>query len=89
MGDLIELQIYITAGTSNSEQALTQLRAALENKPSGRFRLEIVDLKQEPLRGLIDGIVAIPTLQKKNGLQTERLIGNLSDKVVLDSFLSA
>ena len=89
MGDPIELQLYITSGTANSEQALTQLRAALENKPSGRFRLEIVDLKQEPLRGLIDGIVAIPTLQKKNGLQTERLIGNLSDKVVLDSFLSS
>ncbi len=88
MGDLIELKIYITSGTDNSEQALTQLRMALENKPSDCFRLEVIDLKGEPLRGLIDGIVAIPTLQRKVGLQTDRLIGNLTDIVVLDSFLS-
>jgi circadian clock protein KaiB len=89
MGNLIELQLYITSGTSNSEQALTQLRIAMENLSSDDYRLEVVDLKNEPLRGLIDGIVAIPTLQRKNGLQTDRLIGNLSDKGVLDSFLSS
>ena len=88
MGNLIELQLYITSGTPNSEQALTQLRIAMENLSPDHYRLEVVDLKNEPLRGLIDGIVAIPTLQRKNGLQTDRLIVNLSDKVVLDSFLS-
>jgi circadian clock protein KaiB len=88
VGNPIELQIYITSGTSNSEQALNQLRIALDKKALDRYCLEIIDLKQEPLRGLIDGIVAIPTLQRKNGLQTHRLIGNLSDQAVLDSFLS-
>jgi len=88
VADPIELQIYITGETANSEQALTELRMALENKPADCFRLEVIDLKKEPLRGLIDGIVAIPTLQRKNGLQTNRLIGNLSDRMVLESFLS-
>jgi circadian clock protein KaiB len=88
MSDCIELQLYITSGTANSKQAQAQLLTALEQKPAGRFHLQLIDLKNEPLRALIDGIVAIPTLQRKVGLRRDRLIGNLSDKAVLDTFLS-
>ena len=46
MGNLIELQLYITSGTPNSEQALTQLRIAMENLSPDHYRLEVVDLKK-------------------------------------------
>jgi hypothetical protein len=82
-----ELRLYVVSGTPNSDQALLRLNEALASQPSDRFRLEVVDIRGEPLRALLDGIVAIPTLQKQTGMQRTRLAGNFADREALVLFL--
>ncbi len=89
MADIIELKIYIVGGTPHSEQALNQLQAFLARKSVDHFNLHVIDLKNEPMRALIDGVVVVPTLQRVIGKQPARLIGNLSDLAGLGLFLSA
>lgn len=84
-----ELRLYVVSGTPNSDQALLRLHEALAGQPGDRFRLEVVDIRSEPLRALLDGIVAIPTLQKQTGMQRSRLAGNLADRNALALFLGA
>jgi hypothetical protein len=84
-----ELRLYVVSGTPNSDQALLRLHEALASQPGDRFRLEVVDIRSEPLRALLDGIVAIPTLQKQTGMQRSRLAGNLADRNALALFLGA
>ena len=87
MSDLIHLTLYITSGTPHSERALHNLRAALAACSEGRFNLQVVDLRKEPLRALQDGIVAVPTLQLSSGTFRARLIGDLSARETLHNFL--
>lgn len=87
MSDLIQLHLYITSGTPHSERALHNLRAALAAGPEEKFNLQVVDLRNEPLRALQDGIVAVPTLQLSSGSFRARLIGDLSAKETLHNFL--
>jgi hypothetical protein len=82
------LHLYITGGTPHSEQALQRLRVALKGLPEHRYDLHIVDLRNEPLRALQDGIVAVPTLQLSTGTSRSRLIGDLSESERLDNFLN-
>ena len=87
MSDHIILHLYITSGTPHSEQALQLLRNALTGRPKHRYCLDIVDLRNEPMRALQDGIVAVPTLQLSSGSFRARLVGDLSQAKLLENFL--
>jgi circadian clock protein KaiB len=74
----LALRLYVAGNAPNSLRAVANLSAICEEVFAEGFKLEIVDLLENPARAAADGIVVTPTLLKLNE-PAERLVGNLSD----------
>lgn len=72
------LKLYLTGTTERSLRAIEAIKALCEQKLTGRYELEVVDLYQEPGRAKIAQVIAAPTLVKEWPLPLRRLIGDLS-----------
>ncbi len=59
--------------------AFRNLKRICEQHMPGRYRIEIVDLTQNPRLAKEDQIVAIPTLVRKLPDPLRKIIGDLSD----------
>ena len=73
------LRLYVAGGAPNSRRAVVNARSICEERFSSGYDLEIVDLLEQPLRALADGIIVTPTLLKLSPLPVSRVIGDLSD----------
>jgi circadian clock protein KaiB len=72
--------VLYTAGDSpNSVQAVSNLQALCRAHFPDHHRIEIVDLLQDPQRGLADGVTVTPTLVKIAPVPKQMILGNLSD----------
>ena len=60
-----ELRLYVAGQTPKSVAALRTSSAVCEEHLPGRYRIEVVDLLQNPQLARTDQIVAIPTLVRK------------------------
>ena len=76
---VIELRLYIAGQTRKSIAALTNLRRICEEHLAGRYRVEVIDLLENPHRAQHDQIVAIPTLVRRLPEPIRRIIGDLSN----------
>ncbi len=65
--------------TPKSVAALKNLQRFCEEHLEGRFRIEVVDLVQDPRRAQGDQILAIPTLVRKLPTPMRKIIGDLSN----------
>ncbi|ACF14815.1 KaiB domain protein [Chloroherpeton thalassium ATCC 35110] len=74
-----KLTLYITGHTPRSEMAIFNLRNLCENKLSGEYELEIVDVLENPEIAEKERILATPTLMKLSPPPTRRITGDLSD----------
>jgi circadian clock protein KaiB len=77
--DVIELRLYIAGQTRKSIAALTNLRRICEEHLAGRYRVEVIDLLENPARAQHDQILAIPTLVRRLPEPIRRIIGDLSN----------
>ncbi len=73
------LRLYIAGQTARSAAALANLKAVCEQHLVGRYRLEVIDLLEQPQLAAGDQILAIPTLVRRLPQPIKRLIGNLAD----------
>jgi circadian clock protein KaiB len=76
---VIELRLYIAGQTRKSIAALTNLRRICEEHLAGRYRVEVIDLLENPDRARHDQILAIPTLVRRLPEPIRRIIGDLSN----------
>jgi circadian clock protein KaiB len=76
---LIELRLYIAGQTRKSIAALTNLRRICEQHFAGQYRIEVVDLIDNPQQAQNDQIFAIPTLVRRLPEPIRRIIGDLSN----------
>jgi circadian clock protein KaiB len=76
---IIELRLYIAGQTRKSIAALTNLRRICEEHLAGRYRVEVIDLMENPQQAQRDQIVAIPTLVRRLPEPIRRIIGDLSN----------
>jgi circadian clock protein KaiB len=74
------LRLYTTGSTPRSTRALRNLRAICEAFIKGRYRLEVIDIYQEPGRASEADIIAAPTLVKEEPAPPCRVVGDLSDR---------
>jgi circadian clock protein KaiB len=74
------LRLYIARDAPNSARAITNLAAICKQYLHGRFKLEIIDVLESPLRALADGILVTPSLAKISPSPAARIVGNLSDR---------
>ena len=77
--EMWSLCLYVTNTTPRSVKAMTNLKRICEERLGGHYRLEVVDLLQQPERAISDQIVAIPTVVRKSQKVVRRIIGDLSN----------
>jgi circadian clock protein KaiB len=81
-GDRVEtynLRLYVAGQTAKSVAALANLKAVCEQHLAGRYRIEVIDLVEQPQLAAGDQIFAVPTLVRRLPPPLKRLIGNLAD----------
>jgi len=74
-----ELRLYVAGHTSKSVAALNNLRLICEEHLAGKYKIEVVDLLDNPQLAKGDEIVALPTLVRKLPQPIRKIIGSLSD----------
>jgi circadian clock protein KaiB len=79
-GEKYHLKLYTAGQTPKSLAAFKNLKRICEEHLPGRYRIEIVDLMQNPRLAKEDQIVAIPTLVRKLPEPLRKIIGDLSDE---------
>jgi circadian clock protein KaiB len=77
------LRLYVAASAPNSLRARANLDAIVREFLDERSTIEIVDVIDEPMRALEDGILVTPTLVKTSPEPAATLIGNLSERATI------
>jgi circadian clock protein KaiB len=77
------MRLYIADGAPNSLKAIANLEAICKEYLQDRFKLEIIDVLEFPLRALADGILVTPSLSKIAPSPAAKIVGNLSDRINL------
>ncbi len=77
--EIWELRLYVAGQTPKSLQAFANLRNICEEHLKGKYRIEVVDLIENPKLARGDQILAIPTLVRKLPQPLRKIIGDLSD----------
>lgn len=80
-----ELRLYVAGQTPKSVTAFANLKKLCEEHLHGQYRIEVIDLLQNPDLAKQDQILAIPTLVRKLPPPIRQIIGDLSnqEKVLL------
>lgn len=80
-----ELRLYVAGQTPKSVAAFANLKKLCEQYLHNQYRIEVIDLLQNPDLAKQDQILAIPTLVRKLPRPIRQIIGDLSnqDKVLL------
>jgi circadian clock protein KaiB len=74
-----ELRLYVAGQTPKSLAAFANLKKICEEHLGGRYRIEIIDLLENPKLAKGDQIIAIPTLVRKLPEPIKKIIGDLSN----------
>ncbi|HZR70509.1 MAG TPA: circadian clock KaiB family protein [Burkholderiales bacterium] len=77
---LTVMRLYISDNAPNSVQAVANLAAICKEYLEERFTLEVIDVLEEPLRALADGIIVTPSLTKVSPMPAAKIVGNLGEK---------
>lgn len=75
-----ELRLYVAGKTPKSVTALRNLQKYCETHLKGQYRIEVVDLLEQPQLAEGDQIFAIPTLVRKVPEPIRKIIGDLSNE---------
>jgi len=73
------LRLYVAGATDRSRQAIVRARQLCETELGGNFKLEVIDVYQQPILARDGQIVATPTLVREFPKPVRRLIGNLAN----------
>ena len=75
------MRLYVAGQTPKSIRAFANLKVLCEEHLKGRYRIEVIDLMENPQLARGDQIVAVPTLIRKLPQPVRKIIGDLSDSV--------
>ena len=74
------LRLYVAGTRTCSVRAVANIKRICECYLPGRYRLDVVDLYQQPARAKEDNVVAAPTLVRTEPGPICRIVGDLSDE---------
>ena len=79
------LRLYVTGNSNRSQRAIANLFRICHEELSDQYKIEIVDVLEEPERAEQEKVLVTPTLIKQLPPPLQRIIGDLSntDKVLL------
>ena len=78
-GEIFDLRLYVAGQTPKSIRAFANLRKICDEHLAGRYRIEVIDLLEDPQLGRGDQILALPTLVRKLPVPIKKIIGDLSN----------
>ena len=78
--ELWELRLYVAGQTPKCIAAFANLNKLCEELLEGRYRIEVIDLLENPQLARGDEIIAIPTLVRKLPKPVRKIIGDLSNR---------
>jgi circadian clock protein KaiB len=78
-GESQVLRLYIAGSTPRSIAAFNNLKKICEEHLAGRYRIEVIDLVQNPQLAAGDQILAVPTLVRRLPEPVRKIIGDLSN----------
>jgi circadian clock protein KaiB len=74
------LRLFVTGSTPRSSRSIFNLRKLCQERLLGRYKLEVVDIYQQPELARAEQIIAAPTLVKTLPAPFRKLVGDLSDE---------
>ena len=77
--EMWELRLYVAGKSPKSLLAIANLQRICKENLGGRYRIEVIDLVEQPHIARKDQIIAVPTLIKKLPLPFKQIIGDLSN----------
>ena len=77
--DFYDLRLYVAGQTPKSMSALANLKRFCEEHLAGKYRIEVIDLVENPRLARGDQILAIPTLVRRLPEPIRKIIGDLSN----------
>jgi circadian clock protein KaiB len=78
--DFYDLRLYVAGQTPKSMSALANLKRFCEEHLAGKYRIEVIDLVENPRLARGDQILAIPTLVRRLPEPIRKIIGDLSNQ---------
>lgn len=75
-----ELRLYVAGQTPKSIEAFSNLKKIAETHLEGKYRIEVVDLMENPELAKGDQILALPTLVRKLPEPVKKIIGTLANE---------
>ncbi len=78
--EIWELRLYVAGKSPKSLLAIANLQKICEEYLDGLYRIEVIDLIEQPHIARKDQIIAVPTLIKKLPLPFKQIIGDLSNQ---------
>jgi len=84
-GDSYVLRLFVNGTTPTALRAIRNMESICEQHLQGRYKLEVIDISQQPSRLQEEQIIASPTLIKQLPSPLRRLVGDMSntEKVLL------
>jgi len=73
------LRLYVSRSTSKSKLAVVNITRVCNEHLDGRYRLEVIDIREQAQLARDEQIVAVPTLIKRLPLPLQRLVGDMSN----------
>lgn len=77
--DIMVLRLYVAGETARSVAAFANLHKICEEHLAGRYKIQVVNLLENPKLGRGDQILALPTLVRKLPSPVRKIIGDLSN----------
>jgi circadian clock protein KaiB len=77
--DFYILRLYVAGQTSKSLAAFANLKKICEEHLCGKYKIEVIDLLENPQLAKGDQILAVPTLVRKLPQPIKKIIGDLSN----------
>jgi circadian clock protein KaiB len=74
-----ELRLYVAGQTVKSLNAFANLKKICETHLAGEYRIEVIDLLENPQLAAGDQILAVPTLVRKLPTPIKKIIGDMSN----------
>jgi circadian clock protein KaiB len=77
--DTFVLRLYIAGQTPKCMRAFSNLERMCEQYLADRYRIEMIDLLEDPALARGDQILAVPTLVRRVPVPVRKIIGDLSN----------
>lgn len=81
------LLLFVAGKSSTSMRSIINIKAFCEKYLKDKYKLDIIDIYEQPLKATAENIIAVPVLIKKFPFPEEKMIGDLSDsEMMLNEF---